>query len=333
MAKIKTLVFLGDLMLGRRVSRKINDHAPEWFWGSTLPILQRVDAAVANLESPITRSDARWNRSWKMFHFRADPAAIHILQCANIRFVSLANNHALDFGEAGLFDTIRALDAADIRHAGAGRNVAAAAAPAILELSELKVGFIAATDTMRPFAAGTNSAGTHFIEISDENKDAMDWIERSVVETRQAGADMVVLSLHWGPNLRISPTRRFRLFAHAAIERGVDVIHGHSAHVAQAVERHKNGLILYGTGNFIDDSWKVPFHATTTSFVFVLEIVGRRPSRLRMLPIHLEAGTPQRTTGKKLDDIKRRMKHLCAALGVPIVDVPDGLELIIYEQH
>ena len=114
-----TLAFLGDLMLGRKVSEALSSHPPEWIWGDVLPLLRQADAVLANLESPITAHDLPWRKTWKMFHFRADPGAIEILGSARLRFVALANNHILDFGADGLFDTVRYLEAADILHAGA----------------------------------------------------------------------------------------------------------------------------------------------------------------------------------------------------------------------
>jgi poly-gamma-glutamate synthesis protein (capsule biosynthesis protein) len=326
MAQPRTLAFLGDVMLGRTVSGNPGHHAPEWFWGDVLPILRQADAAIANLEAPLTTSDDRWRRSWKMFHFRADPASVRILECGNVRFVCLANNHALDFGERGLLDTMQTLDAAGIRHAGAGRNAAEAAGTALLDLPGLKIGFIAATDTMRPFAAGADRPGTHVMEMVDE-PDQLGWIERSVAAMRRDGAGLRVLSLHWGANLRAAPSRRFRRFAHAAIERGIDVIHGHSAHLAQAVERHKGGLILYGAGNSIDDSWKIPFRPTTASFVFVLEMAGGRPARLRMLPVRIRSAALGRATGAEAAALKKRMTALCADLGTTVVETDDGLEI------
>lgn len=313
-------------MLGRRVSRMLlAGRPPPSFWGDVLGLLREADAVVANLEAPITTSDVRWRRSWKMFHFRADPAAIQILTEGNVRFVSLANNHALDFGDAGLDDTLRALDAADIRHAGAGRTAPDAAAPTVLDLPGLKVGFIAATDTMRPFAAGSDRPGTNVMEFAD-GQDQLAWIEASVGALRQAGVDFFVLSLHWGANLRTVPSGRFRRFAHAAIERGIHVIHGHSAHVAQGVERHGNGLVLYGAGNALDDSWKIPFYPTTASFAFVLEIKDGRPARLRMVPVCLRSASLGLAKGALSDALRARMKALCAALGTPATDAPDCLE-------
>jgi poly-gamma-glutamate capsule biosynthesis protein CapA/YwtB (metallophosphatase superfamily) len=240
----------------------------------------------------------------------------------------LANNHTLDFGARGLLDTVHALNAAGIRHAGAGRNAGEAAAPVLLDLPGLKVGLIAATDNMRDFSAGVDRPGTNFIEIRADAA-GLGWLNRSVSELRRAGAALIVLSLHWGPNMRLSPTGRFRRFAHAAIECGVDIIHGHSAHVFHAVERHGNGVIPYDTGNFIDDYWKFPFRRTSWSFVFLLDIEDNRLRRLRLVPVHIRLSPLGLATGKMALAIKERMKSLCAVFGTPIVDTPEGLEIPI----
>lgn len=326
MAESESVAFLGDLMLGRGISRRLRDRTPDWFWGDTLPVLRQAAAVVANLESPLTTSDTRWRRSWKMFHFRADPSASAILERGKVRIVCLANNHMLDFSEAGLLDTLDTLDAAGIAHAGAGRDAAGAAAPAMLSLPTLTLGLFAATDNMRAFAAGPDRPGTNVLEF-DDMPGPLSWVERSVSELRGRGADLVVLSLHWGPNMRRTPSRRFRRFAHAAIERGVDVVHGHSAHVVQAVERHGPGLVLYDTGNFIDDYWKFPLRRTVTSFVFLLDLQEGRPLRLRMVPVRIHPLPPRLATGRDFEAVTRRMAALCAAFGTQVVETPEGLEL------
>lgn len=320
------LAFLGDLMLGRGVTRRLGEHGPEWFWGDTLPVLQRADAVLANLESPITAGGKRWDLSWKMFHFRADPAAIGILECGRVRFVCLANNHMMDYGDHGLGDTLTALDAVGIRHAGAGSDAAAAAAPAVLPLPGLTVGVIAATDNMREFAAGPRRAGVNYIDIAADTA-GLNWIRQTVGELRHAGADIVVLSLHWGPNMRRAPSRRFREFAHAVIDDGVDVIHGHSAHVVQAVERHGNGVILYDTGNFIDDYWKFPLRRTKWSFVFLLHLADKRMKRLQLVPVLLHASPLGLATGQIARAMCAHMTSLCAKFATPVADTSQGLEI------
>jgi len=322
------LAFLGDLMIGRGVTRALRDHPPEWFLGDVLPILQHADGTFANLESPITASGDRWRQSWKMFHFRANPTAIRILECANIRFVCLANNHIMDFSESGLCDTIEALDACDIKHAGAGRNLHEAGAPVTVVLNGLTVGLIAATDNMRAFAAGPDRPGTNFIEF-DANPAEIEWISRSVTALHEAGAGLIVLSAHWGPNMRRKPSRRFRRFAHAAIECGVDVIHGHSAHVVQAIEQHRNSVILYDTGNFVDDYWKFPFRRTVWSFVFLLHVGAGRLRRLELIPVRIHSSPLSLATGDTFRAINVHMKSLCRNAGTEVVETPGGLEIPI----
>ena len=86
-------------MLGRRVDAEIPHRTPESFWGTTLPILRSCDAVTANLECAITTFKQRWVKTPKLFYFGVRPAATSILRVANVRCVSLANNHILDFCE------------------------------------------------------------------------------------------------------------------------------------------------------------------------------------------------------------------------------------------
>lgn len=322
------LAFLGDLMLGRGTSDALRRQSPEWFWGDVLPMLRGCDAVLANLESPLTAAGERWWKTWKFFHFRADPAAARILQAGNVRFVCLANNHMLDYGAAGLLDTLATLDCAGIVHAGAGRDLAEATSGRLLEAGGLRLGLLAATDGMPEFAAGAARPGTNHVAFRDDGP-GLDWVETQAAILRAAGAALVVLSLHWGPNMRRRPSDRFRRFAHGAIARGVDIIHGHSAHVVQAVERHGRGLILYDTGNFIDDYWKFPFRRTVTSFVFTLDLEGGRPRALRLAPVRLHPWPVSLAQGEARRAIIGNMVGLSAALGTRLTETADGLEAVL----
>jgi poly-gamma-glutamate synthesis protein (capsule biosynthesis protein) len=326
-----SLAFIGDVMLGRKISLALARHPPEWFWGDTLPVVRGADAVFANLESPIAAGPLKPNKV-KTFHFRADPATVGILQAGNVRFVCLANNHTMDYGAEALNQTVQILDAAGIAHAGGGRDRAAAQAPAVVGVNGMNVGVIAATDNMRTFAAGPDRGGANFIgTLVSGRARGLEWIERSCAALRQDGADLIVFSFHWGPNMRGAPPPWFRRFAHAAIDRGVDVIHGHSAHVFQGVERYRDGLILYDTGDFIDDYWKFPLRETFWSFVFLLDVARGGASRLRLIPVenHFESHrSPARlASGDEFRGINRRMRKLCAALGTPVKDTAEGLEI------
>ena len=164
----ETLALLGDVMLGRGTSVEILRRPAKSFWGTVLPILRRCDAVVANLECAITTHTDPWARTPKAFHFGAVPAAIKTLRAANIRCVSLANNHILDFETCGLLDTIDHLDRAGIAHAGAGATLADAMRPAVFDVGSTRVGLISLTDNEPSFGAGLDHPGTYYVRIRSD---------------------------------------------------------------------------------------------------------------------------------------------------------------------
>lgn len=322
------IAFVGDVMLGRGVNEEIAQRPSEYFWGDALPALRSADAVVANLECAITARKRRWQKTPKAFYFRADPAAANVLKVANIRCVSLANNHTLDYEEEGLVDTLNNLDSAGIARAGAGRNRAEAEAPAVIEVKGLRVGFIAMTDNEPSFAAGPDRPGTNYLEI-EVNEETRGFLFREISEARRLGADLVVLSLHWGPNMVISPPPHFRDFARMAVDLGVDVVHGHSAHVFQAVQKLGRGLVMFDTGDFLDDYAVDPILRNDWSFIFLVEADREGVKRLRMVPVRLTYARVDLAAGQEFEEIRLRMKMLCEEFEAPVFDVAEGLELMI----
>ncbi|MDR5684324.1 MAG: CapA family protein [Armatimonadota bacterium] len=324
-----TLAFVGDVMLGRGVNEQIGRHPPEWFWGDVLPVLRSAGAVFANLECAITRHRRPWTRTPKVFHFRANPQAVDVLRAANVRFVSLANNHVLDFEEEGLLDTLRHLDEAGIAHAGAGRDEEEAAAAAFVEVAGLRCAVLAATDNEPPFAAGPCRPGTHYLDI-ERDPQAAGRIGYRVRALREAGAFPIVLSLHWGPNMTTAPPRAFRRFARAAVDGGVEMIYGHSAHVFHGVEVYGGGLILYDTGDFLDDYAVDPHLRNDWSFVFLVDVHPLQGlQRMRMVPVQLEFARVALARGPTFEAICARMAARCAALGTQVRRVAEGLEVYI----
>ncbi len=325
-AKPVTIAFVGDLMLGRQVSAAAATHAPESFWGDTLPMLRAADAVMGNLESPITARGREWRRCWKAFRFRADPRVVELLKAGNLRFVSLANNHMLDQEGEGLLDTLAHLDAAGIAHAGAGRNSAEALRPALFDIGGLRVGVLSLTDNMPEFAAGPDRPGTNYIRIRTDHA-TLGLIALLVGGLRRAGAALIVLSAHWGPNLRPWPPARFRAFARAVVDLGVDVFHGHSAHLLQGFELRSGRLILYDTGDFLDDYWVFPFVRTDRSCLFLGEFVDGRLAHLRIVPVILTPGQVHRAMGDEGHRIVSGLLAHCAALRGASIDIVPELHV------
>lgn len=323
-----TLAFLGDVMLGRMVNEEIAVRPPESFWGTTLPVLSASDGVFINLECAITGSKSRWDRTYKVFHFRASPQAIAVLRAGGVSYAGLANNHILDYEEEGLFDTLKHLDSAGIAHAGAGQSLADAMRPALVSIPGTLVGVISLTDNEPAFAAAVDRPGVYYTPIQCTD-DVLNPIADAVRLLRASGAALVVLSLHWGPNMVEVPPTVFREFAHAAVDLGVDLVHGHSAHVFQGIERRDKGLILYDTGDFLDDYAVDPALRNDWSFVFLVETGAYGMERLRMIPVRLRFARVDLATGEEFLSIRQRMRDRCRGLEQELRDTEEGLELCL----
>jgi poly-gamma-glutamate capsule biosynthesis protein CapA/YwtB (metallophosphatase superfamily) len=325
------IAFVGDLMVARKVSDALAaGRAPEAFWGDVRPRLLAADAVIGNLECALT--ERRERHILKAYYFRADPRAADILKAGNIRCVALANNHVLDAGPGGLVDTLENLDRAGIARAGAGSNLAAALDPATFLAGGLTVGFASITNTVKAFGAGPASPGTSFLSIRADATTAN--LLRSLVATMNARrADLKVLSVHWGPNFRPWPPRRYRAFARLAIDAGFDIVHGHSAHILQAVESYRSGLILYDTGNFLDDYWIMPGFRMDRSFLFMVSAGGGRRARLRLLPVSVGRGVVNHANPRELEAIRCGMIRRCRGYGVDFATDGDALCVLPTGDH
>jgi len=325
-----TLAFTGDVMLGRYVNELLKTLQPDDLWGDLLPHLAQADLRIVNLECALTSHLQPWMRTEKMFHFRADPEAVRVLQAARIDACVLANNHILDFEERGLLDTLRGLDAAGIRHAGAGANAAEAAAPAMLEVHGVppcRVALLSCTDNEPGFAAGAEHPGTNYLEVSLQNE-TLARIASSIAQARAQGADLVVFSNHWGANFVERPSPEFRSFARRVIEFGADIYYGHSAHICQGIEIHQGKPILYDTGNFIDDYAVHPLLRNDRCCLFKVIFEHGKLTRIELLPVSLSVAHVALARGEEFEAICARMEMLCAEFGTRLMRRNDRL---VYE--
>ncbi|OLZ68921.1 hypothetical protein AV521_19220 [Streptomyces sp. IMTB 2501] len=228
---------------------------PAWPWGEALRVLERAapEARVVNLETAVTRSAAF--APGKAVHYRMHPANLPALAVARPDVCVLANNHVLDFGRAGLAETLDSLADAGLRTAGAGRDADEAYAPAEVPVGASRRILVFALGTLSSgvppdWAASTDWPGVAYARaLSPEAAEA---VLQRVRRVRRPG-DIVVVSVHWGSNWGYLVPRDQKHFAHALIDGGVDIVHGHSSHHPRPVELYRGHLILYGCGDFIDD--------------------------------------------------------------------------------
>ncbi|GAA4083778.1 CapA family protein [Streptomyces shaanxiensis] len=229
-------------------------------WGEALALLEACapDVRIVNLETSVTRSDAF--EPGKAVHYRMHPANLPALMVARPDVCVLANNHVQDFGRPGLEETLAVLHGAGLRTAGAGRTAEEAYAPVALPLPHggrvLVFALGVATSGIPPgWAATADRPGVaHVPELSPATAAAA---VRHIRSVKRAG-DIVVVSVHWGSNWGYLVPRDQRRFAHALVDGGADVVHGHSSHHPRPVELYRNRLILHGCGDFIDDYEGIP---------------------------------------------------------------------------
>lgn len=309
-----TLALIGDVMLGRGVNEALGGMSPEEPWGDTLAVLAGADLRLINLECAITAHKQAWTRAPKVFHFRADPSAIEVLRAARIDGCSLANNHTLDFEVQGLLDTLEHLGASGIGHAGAGRNLGEAAQPAHLSAGSEQVALLSFTDNEPPFAATADRPGTNYLPVSLE-PETLDRVEAAITGAREVGAQTVVFSNHWGPNMVERPGKSFREFARAVIDRGADIYYGHSAHIFQGVEIYHGKPIFYDTGDFIDDYAVDEKLRNDRSFIFKVSVKGGEFRCLELFPVRLSYARTNLARGEEREAILIRMERLSSEMG------------------
>ncbi|HZW60604.1 MAG TPA: CapA family protein [Candidatus Babeliales bacterium] len=308
-----TIGFAGDVMLGRSVSdilmRLPTTIRYRYPWGSVLPLLQANDLNIINLETTLTTST---HIEPKTFNFKADPDLVKALHEAHIDVVNIANNHILDFSNEGLFETIKVLDAAGIQHVGAGKDIYQAQKAVIIQKHGIKIGIIGFTDNEPEWQAGQDHPGTNYIQVGD-----IDTIKKDIQILREA-VDVLILTIHWGPNKSEQPTKEFRDFAHQIIDEGVDIIHGHSAHLVNGIELYNDKLIMYQTGDFVDDYALYEDARNDLSFLFVVTIDKNGPIQVKLTPTAIANAQVNIATGKDQHYIEQHMEKLCNQLGTSI---------------
>lgn len=227
----------------------------EYIWGDALGELQRTgpDVRIINLETSITSSEDAW--PGKGIHYRMHPRNIGCLTAARIDCCGLANNHVLDWGYAGLTETLQTLDRAGIARAGAGATAAEAAAPAALD--------VPGQGRVLVFSMGSTTGGIPWEWGATRDRPGVNLLEdlseatarrvASQIRAAKRPGDVTMASIHWGGNWGYDiPDEQIR-FAHRLVEAGVDIVHGHSSHHVKAIEVYRDRPILYGCGDFLDD--------------------------------------------------------------------------------
>jgi poly-gamma-glutamate synthesis protein (capsule biosynthesis protein) len=325
-----TVGFVGDVMLGRGVNDRWVGAAPAGVWGTTLDRLRRLDALVANLECCVSARGERW--PGKTYYFRADPEfAVPALEAAGASVVALANNHVLDFRAPALRATRGHLGGAGIAHTGAGPDRGVALEPAVTEAGGVTVATVALTDRYPPYAADAAGPGTAYAPLDRTVPSTRALVAGALDRAAAHDPDLVVASLHWGPNWETSPDPTQERFARWLVDHGVDVVHGHSAHVLQGVEVYRGRPILYDAGDFVDDYIHKEGLHNKHSALFEVDLRDGRLDELRLRPVEIVDEAATLADGEAAAWVRETVRERSAAFGTAPERAGRGLSIPLGE--
>ena len=358
--QIMRLFLCGDVMLGRgidqvlphpcrpilhesyvhsaldyvRLAEEANGPIPQpvalsYIWGAALGELshRQPDARIINLETAITRSE---DFEPKGINYRISPENAGCLAAAAIDCCVLANNHVLDWGRAGLLDTFTTLDRLQIKSAGAGRDLEEAGTPAVLQIASkgrVLVFSFAAMTSGAPWnwAATRDAPGVNLLrELSEATAIR---ISEQIVRYRQPH-DVIVVSIHWGPNWGYDIPEEQRHFAHTLIERAdVSVVHGHSSHHAKGIEIYRDRLILYGCGDFLNDYEGIQgyedYRGDLPLMYFAdIEPATRTLSAVEIVPLQIRKFALVRPSGPDIDWVQQTLDRESRRFGTRLAVIP-----------
>lgn len=311
------LVLGGDVMLGRGVADVVRRLGPAYPLEELQPLLGGCVMGV-NLECAISSEPRQYSGPAKVFYFRADPASVEVLRQVGVRFVSLANNHALDADREGLAETLKILEKNQISAFGAGADATEAAASRVIAAGESRIGFLGACDHQRDFAATSAAGGVRIVDPADERELAQ--LERDVAALAPQ-VDAVIVAWHWQSNWEPNLRPVFRRAARRLVDAGANVIWGHGPHHFQGVERIGDAVVLYSTGDLVDDYATDPHFRNDYQLLFKLALQGRWESvaaTVRAHPIELHYARTLPAGAEARQWIEPRFMQMCRALGTEV---------------
>jgi poly-gamma-glutamate capsule biosynthesis protein CapA/YwtB (metallophosphatase superfamily) len=315
---VMRLALAGDTMLGRGVAQSLARASPTSLVTPELAELMRAaDLTMLNLECCVSERGSPIRLPGKPFFFRAPPRAVELLAYLGVDCVTLANNHALDFGEIALLDTFGHLEAAGIAWVGAGPNLARARSPVRLHAADANVVAIAFTDHPSAFAAQRDRPGVAYVDLEHG---LADWVIEAISEYDD---DCVLVTPHWGPNMAGVPQPYVRSAAAALLNAGASLVAGHSAHVVQGTE----GRILYDLGDFLDDYRVDPVLRNDLGLLFLIDVDRGQPRRIEAVPLKLDYCRTGLATGEDALWIRRRFRDACEVLGGDVSEADGQLVL------
>ena len=315
-----TVALAGDTMLGRGVADRLAEVEPEELVAREVrDVAVEADLFVLNLECCVSERGQRWPDPRKPFFFRAPPAAVRTLTWLGVDCVTLANNHALDYGADALLDTREHLARAGIEPVGAGADRRQARTPAILEAGDSRLAVIGVTDHPEDFAAGPDRPGAAYAELRTRVPEWLHDLVRDLRDPDRCGdhaPDAVLVTPHWGPNMVPEPVPHVESAARTLVNAGATLIAGHSAHVFHTVTRR----VLYDLGGFVDDYAVHPELRNDLGLLFLVTLDAGGPTHIEAVPLALDFCYTRLARGQEHAWLGHRLTRACEAAGSEVTE-------------
>lgn len=320
-----TIALGGDTMLGRGVGEEITAAAAHdacrlsgLFGEEVHRAFAGADVRVVNLECCVSRRGRTPDIPGHPFHFRAPPEAVGVLTGLGVDCVTLANNHAMDYGPDALNDTLEHLARGGVRTVGAGRDRRRARSPAVLTVRDTSVAVFGVTDHPAEYAAGEHSPGIAYAPLACG---VPAWLGRRIREAADR-YDVVLVTPHWGPNMTTAPPGYVREAADAFLDAGATLVAGHSAHVFHGV----NGPILYDLGDLVDDYARDEVLRNDLGLLWLVTI-DDEDVKVEALPLHLTYARTIRADPGQREWIKSRLARACDEFAMEVTE-RDGFLIV-----
>ncbi|MEW9671006.1 CapA family protein [Ammoniphilus sp. 3BR4] len=272
------LTFAGDSMMAGRVADIVKQKGPHYPFTDAAPIFQESDLSMLNLETAISKGG---EAKQKEYTFRSDPMMAEALRQAGIDIVTVANNHALDYGTEAFLDTLDHLKKAGVHYVGGGKNQDEAYAPVQVEVKGKKISVFGFS---RVLAEANWHAGLNHPGMSSAYDPELVY---RAVQPYIDQSDYTVVYLHWGQELAEQPLPYQVQLAHGLIDLGVDLVIGSHPHVLQGLEWYKDKLIAYSLGNFVFTTSRV--NEGRQSGILQIALAGDKITP-RFIPMYIDQG-------------------------------------------
>ena len=334
MKSVGTIGLIGDVMLETAKASTFSAECPGF--AAAVDRLKSLDLVIGNLEMPLSE---RGYKVRKYSNLRSHPSVIKGVTGMGIHAVSLANNHMMDYGPDALLDTLETVTNAGLAWAGAGKDLAQAIKPAILNAGNTKIGLLSVSSTLPMESdAGIGKPGIAPVRVGfsfevDANLMAeqpgtmpvvTSWTDpgdraqvcEAIADLKKT-VDLVVVGIHWGvPNYWLSPYQGLlatyqQVLGRAMIDAGADVICGHHSHSLHPIEVYRGKPIFYSLANFLFEGARG--FMEPESIIAELDLAT---GQYRLVPLFLDPdGFPAFATGAQADEVLTKLKCMSQPYG------------------